>query len=157
MVPDRPGARYLRTILSQLLVLLLAVPVLLAIADRGSALSLLLGGSCALLPQALFALQMRAAARESAARAARLGLLAEAWKFLLSVALFAVVRRLMAGETQTISEYIVHHLTNLTYGKLPGGFTARRQHRSRRRACGPWRTAVKKPRRWASMRSTSIP
>jgi F-type H+-transporting ATPase subunit a len=26
------------------------------------------------------------------------------------------------GETQTISEYIVHHLTNLTYGKLPGGF-----------------------------------
>ena len=27
-----------------------------------------------------------------------------------------------AGETQTISEYIVHHLTNLTYGKLPGGF-----------------------------------
>jgi F0F1-type ATP synthase assembly protein I len=77
MVPDRPGARYLRTILSQLLVLLLAVPVLLAIADRGSALSLLLGGSCALLPQALFALQMRAAAREWQA------------KFLLSVALFA--------------------------------------------------------------------
>jgi F-type H+-transporting ATPase subunit a len=28
----------------------------------------------------------------------------------------------MAGETQTISEYIVHHLTNLTYGKLPAGF-----------------------------------
>ncbi|MFK7829846.1 MAG: F0F1 ATP synthase subunit A [Congregibacter sp.] len=28
----------------------------------------------------------------------------------------------MAGDTQTISEYIVHHLTNLTYGKLPGGF-----------------------------------
>ena len=28
----------------------------------------------------------------------------------------------MAGSTQTISEYIVHHLTNLTYGKLPGGF-----------------------------------
>jgi F-type H+-transporting ATPase subunit a len=27
-----------------------------------------------------------------------------------------------AGETQTIPEYIVHHLTNLTYGKLPGGF-----------------------------------
>jgi len=27
-----------------------------------------------------------------------------------------------AGDTQTISEYIVHHLTNLTYGKLPGGF-----------------------------------
>ena len=28
----------------------------------------------------------------------------------------------MAGSTQTISEYIVHHLTNLTYGKLPAGF-----------------------------------
>ncbi len=27
-----------------------------------------------------------------------------------------------SGETQTISEYIVHHLTNLTYGKLPAGF-----------------------------------
>lgn len=27
-----------------------------------------------------------------------------------------------AGETQTISDYIVHHLTNLTYGKLPAGF-----------------------------------
>ncbi len=28
----------------------------------------------------------------------------------------------MAGSTRTISEYIVHHLTNLTYGKLPEGF-----------------------------------
>jgi F-type H+-transporting ATPase subunit a len=28
----------------------------------------------------------------------------------------------MAGENQTVSEYIVHHLTNLTYGKLPAGF-----------------------------------
>ena len=28
----------------------------------------------------------------------------------------------MAGSTQTISEYIVHHLTNLVYGKLPEGF-----------------------------------
>lgn len=28
----------------------------------------------------------------------------------------------MAGSNQTISEYIVHHLTNLTYGKLPEGF-----------------------------------
>ena len=26
-----------------------------------------------------------------------------------------------SGETQTVSEYIVHHLTNLTYGKLPAG------------------------------------
>ena len=28
----------------------------------------------------------------------------------------------MAGATQTISQYIVHHLTNLTYGKLPAGY-----------------------------------
>ena len=27
-----------------------------------------------------------------------------------------------AGEELTISGYIVHHLTNLTYGKLPAGF-----------------------------------
>ena len=26
------------------------------------------------------------------------------------------------GHEQTVSEYIVHHLTNLTYGKLPAGF-----------------------------------
>jgi F-type H+-transporting ATPase subunit a len=28
----------------------------------------------------------------------------------------------MAGETHTVSDYIVHHLTNLTFGKLPGGY-----------------------------------
>jgi F-type H+-transporting ATPase subunit a len=28
----------------------------------------------------------------------------------------------MAGDNPTISEYIVHHLTNLTYGQLPGGY-----------------------------------
>jgi len=28
----------------------------------------------------------------------------------------------MAGETHTVSDYIVHHLTNLTYGRLPAGF-----------------------------------
>jgi F-type H+-transporting ATPase subunit a len=28
----------------------------------------------------------------------------------------------MAAEGQTVSEYIVHHLTNLTYGKLPAGY-----------------------------------
>lgn len=28
----------------------------------------------------------------------------------------------MAGATQTVPEYIRHHLTNLTYGKLPAGF-----------------------------------
>jgi F-type H+-transporting ATPase subunit a len=28
----------------------------------------------------------------------------------------------MAGSTQTVAEYITHHLTNLTFGKLPNGF-----------------------------------
>ena len=28
----------------------------------------------------------------------------------------------MAGENQTVSDYIIHHLTNLTYGRLPGGY-----------------------------------
>ena len=28
----------------------------------------------------------------------------------------------MAGDNQTVSDYIVHHLTNLTYGKLPQGY-----------------------------------
>jgi F-type H+-transporting ATPase subunit a len=28
----------------------------------------------------------------------------------------------MASENQTVSEYIVHHLTNLTFGKLPEGY-----------------------------------
>ena len=27
----------------------------------------------------------------------------------------------MAGGSQTITEYIQHHLTNLTYGQLPAG------------------------------------
>ena len=28
----------------------------------------------------------------------------------------------MAGESQSSSDYIIHHLTNLTYGKLPAGY-----------------------------------
>jgi F-type H+-transporting ATPase subunit a len=34
----------------------------------------------------------------------------------------------MAAEGQTVSEYIVHHLTNLTYGKLPAGFERHDEH-----------------------------
>lgn len=34
----------------------------------------------------------------------------------------------MAAEGQTVSEYIVHHLTNLTYGKLPAGFERLDEH-----------------------------
>ena len=34
----------------------------------------------------------------------------------------------MAAEGQTVSQYIVHHLTNLTYGKLPVGFERLDEH-----------------------------
>ena len=34
----------------------------------------------------------------------------------------------MAGDTQTINEYITHHLTNLTFGKLPAGYTRHGEH-----------------------------
>ena len=34
----------------------------------------------------------------------------------------------MAAEGQTISEYIIHHLTNLTYGKLPAGYERHDEH-----------------------------
>lgn len=34
----------------------------------------------------------------------------------------------MAGSGQTVSEYIIHHLTNLTYGKLPEGFVRHGEH-----------------------------
>jgi F-type H+-transporting ATPase subunit a len=34
----------------------------------------------------------------------------------------------MAAEGQTVSEYIVHHLTNLTYGKLPAGYERLDEH-----------------------------
>ena len=34
----------------------------------------------------------------------------------------------MAAEGQTVSEYIIHHLTNLTYGKLPAGFERHDEH-----------------------------
>jgi len=42
----------------------------------------------------------------------------------------------MAGSTQTVSEYITHHLTNLTYGKLPEGFV--REDDSRIGEGGAW-------------------
>jgi F-type H+-transporting ATPase subunit a len=42
----------------------------------------------------------------------------------------------MAGATQTISEYIVHHLTNLTYGKLPADFE--REDGTRVGEAGQW-------------------
>jgi F-type H+-transporting ATPase subunit a len=63
----------------------------------------------------------------------------------------------MAGETHTVSDYIVHHLTNLTFGKLPGGYHRHDGSTVPDGGAWEWRTAPTKPRRWASMRSTWIP
>ena len=41
------------------------------------------------------------------------------------------------GDSQTVSEYIVHHLTNLTYGKLPGGYERYGSHHGLPKAVGP--------------------
>jgi F-type H+-transporting ATPase subunit a len=34
----------------------------------------------------------------------------------------------MSGDTQTVNEYITHHLTNLTFGKLPEGYHRHGEH-----------------------------
>jgi len=87
--PARP--RFLRTTLSQLLVVFILVPTVYIAVGASSAVSLLCGMACSALPQLFFALRMEQAARQGAARAARLGLAAEAGKFLLSAVAFALV------------------------------------------------------------------
>lgn len=94
MAERSPGAerpRFLKTILSQLLAVAVAVPTLLVIASRDSALAFLYGAACSVIPQLFFALRMERASQQGAARAARLGLAAEAGKFLLSATGFALV------------------------------------------------------------------
>ena len=92
-----PGAKqplqalYLRTTLTQLLLVAIVFPPAWAGLGRAVAISLLCGAVCALVPQGFFALRMAAASRYSAARAARLALLAEGGKFLLGAVLFALV------------------------------------------------------------------
>ena len=86
-----PQALYLRTTLTQLLLVAIAFPPACAGLGRTVAISLLCGAVCALVPQGFFALCMAAAGQYSAARAARLALLAEGGKFLLGAALFALV------------------------------------------------------------------
>lgn len=86
-----PRSHYLRTTLSQLLVVGLGTPVAYLLAGAPGTLSLLCGAACAVIPQTYFALRMSRAAKLSAHRAARLGLAAEGGKFLLSAAAFAVV------------------------------------------------------------------
>jgi ATP synthase protein I len=83
--------RFLRATLSQLLVVLIVVPTVYFAVGASSAVSLLCGMACAVIPQLFFALRMERAAKQGAARAARLGLAAEAGKFLLSAVAFALV------------------------------------------------------------------
>lgn len=83
--------RFLRTILSQLLAVVLAVPTLYVTAGRDSAVGFLCGAAIGIVPQMFFALRMDRAARQGAARAARLGMAAEAGKFILGAAGFALV------------------------------------------------------------------
>lgn len=82
---------YLRSTLSQLTVMVVAVSALYLLHGAASALSLLCGMACALLPQWWFALRMQRATAAGAARAARLGMAAEAGKFLLATLSFAIV------------------------------------------------------------------
>jgi len=87
----RHAARYLRTLLSQIAVTVALVLLAQLTAGSDSALALLYGAACALLPQLFFALRMQAATNAGAARAARLGMLAESGKFLIAAAAFALV------------------------------------------------------------------
>lgn len=81
-------APYLRITLAQLPLVAIAFPMAWAAFDRLVAISLLCGAACALVPQGFFALRLAMAARHNAAR---LGLVAESGKFLLSAASFALV------------------------------------------------------------------
>lgn len=81
-------APYLRLTLAQSLLVAIAFPMVWAAFNRFVAISLLCGATCALLPQGFFALRLATAARHSAAR---LALVAESGKFLLSAASFAFV------------------------------------------------------------------
>lgn len=94
MVEKSPGARrsrFLKTLLSQLLVTTVPLPLLGGLSGWSAALSYACGAGCGLIPQCFFALRMERAVRQSPGRAARAGLAAEGGKFLLSAAAFAVV------------------------------------------------------------------
>ena len=86
-----PRPRFLRTTLSQLLAALLITLAIYVTAGVASAVSFFSGAACAIVPQLFFALRLDRAAGGSADRAARLGLAAEAGKFALSAACFALV------------------------------------------------------------------
>ncbi|EED31968.1 hypothetical protein NOR53_3395 [gamma proteobacterium NOR5-3] len=68
------------------------------VAGLPSAMSLVYGALCALLPQAYFALRVNNAARRSAQQAARAGLAAEGGKFVLSAVSFALVFAVLKPE-----------------------------------------------------------
>lgn len=72
------------------MLLLLVAPGVYLVAGLASAVSLVYGAMCAIVPQAYFAVRITAAARRSAHHAARLGLAAEGGKFVISAVAFAL-------------------------------------------------------------------
>lgn len=95
---NRSNAFYLRPTRWQLLAVVACLPPLWLSAGRDGTEAFVFGAFCAVLPQAYFALRMARASRQGAAQAARAGLAAEAGKFLLSVASFALVFAVLKPE-----------------------------------------------------------
>lgn len=87
----RPKTHFLWVALSQLVIVVVVLPIAYVLVGKTASVSLLCGAMCAVIPQGYFAYRMMRATRESAPKAARQGLAAEGGKFLLSAAGFAVV------------------------------------------------------------------
>ena len=85
------SSRFLRTTLSQLVLAVIATPAVFFTVGGHGAVSFACGVACSVVPQLFFALRLDRAARQGAARAARLGLAAEAGKFVLGAVGFALV------------------------------------------------------------------
>ena len=86
-----PRPRFLRGSLIQLIVLALGMPVAWFLSGSAGAFSMICGAACAIVPHAFFAFRLDKASSGSARQAAQLGLAAEAGKFLMSAASFALV------------------------------------------------------------------
>ena len=86
-----PQAQFLRPTRWQFIAGMLVAPMIWLIAGSGGTVAFVGGALCSALPQAYFGLRMQRAARQGAARAARIGLAAEGGKFLLSAVSFALI------------------------------------------------------------------
>lgn len=87
----RPKTQFLWATLSQLIIVIVVLPIAYVLVGKIATLSLFCGAMCSVVPQGYFAYRMTKASRESAPKAAKQGLAAEGGKFLLSAAGFAVV------------------------------------------------------------------